>query len=73
MSGYERDIKAFIKFNGIRNGLLHRGDPNIRIHVKIPGEKEVTALEDLTERYVNYYLFRDSNVYQSSYLKRPTA
>lgn len=72
MPAYENDIKVFTRFNGIRNGLLHRGDPNVRIHVTI-GEGEVHALEDLTERYINYYLFKDTNVYQSSYSHRPNA
>jgi hypothetical protein len=43
MIGYERDIKAFTKFNRIRNGLLHRGDAKVRIHVKI-GDEELIAL-----------------------------
>jgi hypothetical protein len=43
MPGYESDIKAFTRFNGIRNGLLHRGDPNVRIRVTI-GEGEIHAL-----------------------------
>ena len=48
MLGYESDIKAFARFNGIRNGLLHRGDSNVKIHVTV-GEDEIKALEDLTE------------------------
>ena len=70
MPGWENDIKAFKKFNSIRNGLIHRGDPNVKIHVKV-GEEEVHALEDLTERYMNYYLFQDTAVYQSRFLPRP--
>ena len=69
MPGYENDKTAFKLFNRIRNGLLHRGDPNVRIHV--PVGEDVKALEDLTERYVNFYLFGDTNVYQSSFLSRP--
>jgi hypothetical protein len=69
MLGYENDKAAFKQFNRIRNGLLHRGDPNVRIHV--PVGEEVQALEDLTERYVNFYLFGDTNVYQSRFLPRP--
>ena len=34
-------------------------------------EEEIQALEDLTERYVNFYLFGDTTVYQSSFLSRP--
>lgn len=54
LPGWENDIQAFRQFNRIRNGLIHRGDPNVRIHVTI-SENEVRALEDLTERYVNYF------------------
>ncbi len=72
MPGWENDKTAFKKFNRIRNNLLHRGDPNVKIHVSVGEvEEEVQALEDLTERYVNYYLFGDTNVYQSSFLSRP--
>ncbi len=70
MPGWENDTKAFKKFNRIRNGLIHRGDPNVRTHVKV-GEREIHALEDLTERYVNYFLFQDTGVYQSIFLPRP--
>jgi len=69
MPGYENDKTAFKMFNRIRNGLLHRGDPNVRIHV--PVGEDVQALEDLTERYVNFYLFGDTHVYQSTFLSRP--
>jgi hypothetical protein len=71
MPGWEHDIQAFRHFNKIRNGLIHRGDPNVRIYVTI-GANEVYALEDLTERYVNYALFRDTAVYQSRFQHRPT-
>ncbi len=70
LPGWKNDIKAFKKFNGIRNSLLHRGDPNVRTHVTV-GENEIHALEDLTERYVNFALFRDSAVYQSYWQPRP--
>jgi len=72
MYGWENDIQAFRQFNRIRNSLIHRGDPNVRIHVTI-GENEIHALEDLTERYVNYYLFQDTAVYQSRFLLRPNS
>lgn len=72
MPGWENDKTAFKKFNRIRNDLLHRGDPNVKIHVSVGEvEEEVLALENLTERYVNYYLFGDNNVYQSRFLPRP--
>ncbi len=70
MPGWKSDIKAFKKFNRIRNDLFHRGDPHVKIHVTI-GEEEILALEDLTERYVNYFLFQDTVVYQSRFLPRP--
>ena len=44
--GYENDIVAFKKFNKIRNSLLHRGDPNIKLTVSA-GEEETQQLEDL--------------------------
>jgi hypothetical protein len=72
MPGWENDKTAFKKFNRLRNNLLHRGDPNVRIHVSVGEVKEeIQALEDLTERYVNFYLFGDTTVYQSSFLSRP--
>lgn len=70
MPGWEDDIKAFKKFNTIRNSLIHRGDSKVRIHVSV-GEQELRALEDLTERYVNYFFFHDTAVYQSIYIPRP--
>ncbi|SRR6266516_2579182 len=70
MLGWENDIQAFKKFNRIRNSLIHRGDPKVKIHVSV-GAEETQALEDLTERYVNYYLFQDTAVYQSRFLPRP--
>lgn len=72
MSSWENDKTAFKKFNHIRNNLLHRGDPNVKIHVSVREvEEEIQALEDLTERYVNFYLFGDTTLYQSSFLSRP--
>jgi hypothetical protein len=70
MPGWEDDIKAFKKFNTIRNSLMHRGDPNVSIHVLV-GESDLHALEDLTERYINFFLFRDTAVYQSIFVPRP--
>jgi hypothetical protein len=42
MPGWEKDIKAFKKFNRIRNSLVHRGDPNVKIHVSF-GTEEIQA------------------------------
>ncbi len=62
--GYENDIVAFKKFNKIRNSLLHRGDPNIKLTVSF-GKEETQQLEDLVERYISWILFRDNIVYQT--------
>jgi hypothetical protein len=70
MPGWENDKKAFKNFNATRNGLTHRGDPNVKMLVSV-GKEEVLALEDLTERYANYFLFKDTAVYQSIYVPRP--
>jgi hypothetical protein len=70
MPGWENDKAAFKKFNGIRNSMLHGGNPNVKIHVEVSGS-DLRALEDLAERYVNSYLFHDTAVYQSIYSKRP--
>ena len=62
--GYENDIVAFKKFKTIRDSLLHRGDPNIKLTVSV-GEEDTQQLEDLVERYISWVLFRDSVVYQT--------
>lgn len=64
LNGWQRDVKAFKLFNRVRNDLLHRGDPEVKMLVSV-GQEEVRQLEDLVERYVCYVLFRDERVYQS--------
>lgn len=64
LNGYEADIIAFRKFNRIRNSLLHRGDPKIKLTISV-GEEETQQLGDLVERYVSWVLFRDNAVYQT--------
>jgi hypothetical protein len=64
LPGWEADIEAFSKFNRMRNILLHGADKEIQQNVAV-GEKEVRTLSDLVERYVNYFFFKDNNVYQS--------
>jgi hypothetical protein len=69
---FEKHIEAFKHFNRIRNKLLHRGDPNVKLEVLIGSddlEKETQQLEDLVERYVSWALFRDQVVYQSRWRK----
>lgn len=63
-AGWESDVKAFRKFNGLRNALLHQGDPRVRLHVTI-GEDETMEMSDLVERYVCWRFFGDSTVYPS--------
>jgi hypothetical protein len=58
LPGWESHVAAFRQFNKLRNGLLHRGEARVRLHVSI-GEDEVAALDDLVERYVNRALFGD--------------
>ncbi|MCX5632318.1 MAG: hypothetical protein NTW93_01360 [Phycisphaerae bacterium] len=62
--GWESDIEAFRKFKRMRNILLHGADKEIQQNVTV-GEKEVRTLSDLVERYVNYFFFKDNNVYRS--------
>ena len=59
---WEADVKAFGKFNRIRNDLLHRGKDDIELQVDL-GE-ETQELEDLVERYTCFALFRDMRVYR---------
>lgn len=69
---FEKHIEAFKHFNRIRNKLLHRGDPNVKLEVLIGSDdlkKETQQLEDLVERYVSWALFRDQVVYQSRWRK----
>ncbi|GER79113.1 MAG: hypothetical protein M5U11_00100 [Anaerolineales bacterium] len=68
LNGYENDIVAFGKFNKIRNSLLHRGNPNIKLTVSV-GEEDTQQLEDLVERYISWILFRDNIVYQTRFRK----
>jgi hypothetical protein len=66
LPGWEGDIEAFRRFKRFRNALVHRGDKNIQERLTI-GEEDVRTLSDLVERYVNYVLFRDQNVYVSRF------
>jgi hypothetical protein len=62
--GWQSDVAAFSRFNRIRNALLHRGDPSVRLHISV-SEDEVRTLEDIVERYVSYAIFGDGVVYKS--------
>jgi hypothetical protein len=65
MPGWVQDVEAFKRFNGIRNALLHRGQPDVQVMVPVSND-EIRQLQDLVERYVCYRLFNDSAVYPSS-------
>ncbi len=61
--GWELDVRAFKKFNRMRNLLLHAGDKRVRGHINF--EENSRTLEDLVERYVSVALLGTSDVYQS--------
>jgi hypothetical protein len=64
LPGWDRDVEAFRHFNSVRNGLLHRGEHDVRLQVSVT-EDEVRSLDDMVERYVNFALFRDAAVYRT--------
>lgn len=64
LSGWESDIQAFKKFQYMRNMLLHGRDKKVEHNITIR-EEEARTLQDIVERYVNFCLFRDNNVYRS--------
>ncbi|OHB51053.1 MAG: hypothetical protein A2Y10_17160 [Planctomycetes bacterium GWF2_41_51] len=68
--GWENDIEAFRKFNHMRNILLHGADRAIQQKISV-GNEEVRTLSDLVERYVNYFFFKDNNVYRSQWRLMP--
>lgn len=61
--GWELDVKAFKKYNRMRNLLLHTGNKNVCNHINI--EENTRTLEDLVERYVSIALLNSPDVYQS--------
>jgi hypothetical protein len=63
ISDWELDVKAFKKFNRMRNLLLHAGDKRVRGHINF--EENTRTLEDLVERYVSVALLGSPDVYQS--------
>ncbi|MGH2585345.1 MAG: hypothetical protein ACRDJE_10575, partial [Dehalococcoidia bacterium] len=60
LDGWHSHVMAFSQFNRLRNGLLHRGEAKVRLHVSV-GQDEVAALDDLVERDVNRALFGDAS------------
>jgi len=61
--GWELDVKAFKKYNRMRNLLLHAGNKNVRGHINF--EQNTRTLEDLVERYVALALLGSREVYKS--------
>ena len=64
LQGWKNDIKAFKKFNHMRNILIHGASKAVQQKLSV-GDEEVRTLSDLVERYVNYFFFKDNNVYRS--------
>ena len=62
----EADILAFRRFNRLRNGLLHRGEPKVQLHVEDPDTEQVGGIQDIAERYISKAVFGDFNVSKPS-------
>ena len=65
LTGWETDIEAFRKFKRMRNDLFHGSGKDVQQELSVGDNKEVREFSDLVERYVNYFFFKDNNVYQS--------
>ena len=63
--GWELDVKAFKKYNSMRNLLLHAGNKNVREHINF--DEHTRTLEDLVERYVAVSLLDTADVYSSKW------
>ncbi|MBU2509785.1 hypothetical protein KJ966_00530 [bacterium] len=61
--GWEADVKAFKKFNRMRNLLVHAGKKEVQMNLDI--KEETRTLEDLVERYLGVTFLRSHDVYQS--------
>ncbi len=64
LPGWENDIEAFRKFKRMRNDLFHGSGKDVKQKLSV-GDNEVREFSDLVERYVNYFFFKDKNVYRS--------
>lgn len=65
LPGWENDIEAFRKFKRMRNDLFHGKGKDVQQELSVGDNKEVRDFSDLVERYVNYFFFKDNNVYRS--------
>jgi hypothetical protein len=74
IEGWEADVRAFRRFNSIRNNLLHRGEREVKLEISLGEElkEETRKLEDITERYVSWALFGDGAVYSSRWRPQRT-
>ncbi len=63
--GWKYDVEAFGLFNKMRNELIHRGSP-VQLSIKLSNGR-AWSLEEIAERYVNYVLFKDMQLYPSRY------
>lgn len=62
LPGWESDVEAFSHYNKTRNGIVHRGQTDIRLHLENV-KAELPHLKDLAERYISHAIFGDANVY----------
>jgi hypothetical protein len=73
MNSWENDIRAFKRFNNMRNRLLHGGDKRIVEIINLKNENEtnenIVRLEDIVERYVSKFIFGDEDIYPSRWRK----
>ena len=70
LPGWESDIKAFKRFNRIRNELIHQGKKAVKLHITVDDNTKF-ALKDLVERYVSKCLFGDTWIYPDRWRSRP--
>jgi hypothetical protein len=62
----EADILAFRRFNRLRNGLLHRGESKVQLHVEDPDTEQVSGIQDIAERYISKAIFGDFHISKPS-------
>ncbi len=63
--GWKSDIEAFRKFKRMRNDIFHGKGRIVQHKLSVSNNKESREFSDLVERYVNYFFFKDNNVYRS--------
>ncbi len=58
LQDWENDVKAFKKFNQMRNRLYHGGSDEIRMAIKI-AENQIVKLEDIVLKYLKYWILSE--------------